>query len=180
MGSPELSGKWNGRENEVHSAITYPNQTPGKAANFPACSSTAWMHGPCLPPGSTELMAGTRSPSAAPFPQAVQRAAAGRQCREPARAVLSPCPAGPQPSEQHPGNPGSAGLWRRRPRPRSALFPWLCSTPTPSTFSWFCINPKLIQHTQIWDLFSGCKQGYQDIHNYTERVHKLKIESTPV
>lgn len=43
----------------------------------------------CVPPGSTELMPGM-SPSVSPFPQAVQRAAMGRQRWEPAQPVPVP------------------------------------------------------------------------------------------
>lgn len=122
----------------------------------------AQIQGLCLPPGSTELMPGMRSPSVAPFPQAMERAAAGRQRREPARdclscpavcpvplPVLSRCLAAPQHSEQHPGilsssqwscsctkNPWTAGLWENETEATFSSSPrYLCSTPTPSTFS---------------------------------------------
>lgn len=72
----------------------------------------AQIQGPCLPPESTELMPGMRSPSVAPFPQAMERAAAGRQRREPARGCLS-CPtACPVPL---PGSASALGAASRDP-----------------------------------------------------------------
>lgn len=74
------------------------------------------------------------------------------------------------------GTHGLQACGRTRPRPRSALplgISVLLLLPLPF-LPGFCINPYLIQHIQIWDLFSGYKQGYLDIHSYTEGVHKIK------
>lgn len=146
------------------------------------------IQGPCLPPGSTELMPGTRSPSAAPFPQAVGRACLGL----PVLSHCLPCPApwqhlstrssiqGSSPAANGAaaaqGTHGLQACGRTRLRPRSALpldISVLLLLPLPF-LPGFCINPYLIQHTQIWNLFSGYKQGHLGIHSYTERVYKIK------
>lgn len=130
MGSPELSGKRKGRENEVHSAITYRIQTPGKAANFPACSSTAWKH---------RTHARHEEPQRGSLPPGCAKSSSRQAARGACRGGLScPCPshpparpvpfcpvplpvpfpslAAPQPSEQHAeilsSSPGSCS-WHR-------------------------------------------------------------------
>lgn len=117
------------------------------------------IQGPCLPPGSTELMPGTRSPSVAPFPQAVGRACLGLPVLSHCLSCPTACPvplpvlsrslAAPQHSEQHPGilsssqwscsctgNPWTAGLWENETEATfSSSLGYLCSTPTLSAFS---------------------------------------------
>lgn len=118
----------------MHSAITYPIQGTGKAANC-SSSSTAWLHSPWLPEGAESPGRAGAAPARLPSPglctgqrgEAAPAAGPGRSvlscppaCPVPL-PVLSPSLAAPRDPLHSPGHPRTAGLWRMAPRPRSAL-----------------------------------------------------------
>lgn len=191
MGSPELFVKWKGRENEVHSAITYSIQTPGKAVNFPACSSTRciqqeyWglagisLSNPRPLSAIREHRIHARHEEPQPGGEAAQRTCSG--------LPILPCPPAWQGlstgSSIQGSSPAAAlGLQAcgRRDQGHAQLFPQV------SLFCSYCLHLSChcfvsiltLSSTQIWDLFSGYKQGHLDIHSYTEGMHKLRTLRT--